>query len=61
VQRLEAACQGKSEGAQCSFTRANGNNANGSCMSHLIHSQTVLLCVPPQMMKRMNGGAGSSN
>jgi invasion protein IalB len=63
VQRWEAACGGKAEGAQCSFTRRNGKPGNGTCVNKLVRQQNVLLCMTPAMQKRMSGqsSGGSEN
>ncbi|HUA34988.1 MAG TPA: hypothetical protein VMA09_15375 [Candidatus Binataceae bacterium] len=60
VRRIQAACVGKNEGAQCNFTRGNGDTANGTCMNRAVRKEDVLFCITPQMMKRMNEGGGGN-
>lgn len=52
------ACQGKTQGASCSFTSPNGNTINGSCITP--PNQTSLACAPQGMIPQNNQNPGQA-
>jgi hypothetical protein len=54
IQRLAAACEGKSAGDPCSFTRRDGKSADGSCVSHQTRSGSELFCLTANAEQRLN-------